>query len=58
MPNDVLVAIDKTLVKGGTMGQVWSLLGGSPGEERELEFSRGGKKFTVKAVVRRFLATH
>jgi hypothetical protein len=55
-PNDVLVSIDQTLVKGGTMGQVWSLLGGSPGEERELELSRGGKKFMVKATVRRFLA--
>jgi hypothetical protein len=57
IPNDVLISVDKTLVKGGTMGQVWSLLSGSPGEERELELSRDGKKFTVKAVVRRFLET-
>jgi hypothetical protein len=57
MPNDVLVAIDKTLAKGGTMGQVWSLLSGDPGEERELELTRDGKKLTVKATVRRFLGT-
>lgn len=55
-PNDLLVSVDQTPVKGGTMGQVWSLLSGSPGDERELEIKRGEKKFTVKATVRRFLA--
>jgi hypothetical protein len=55
-PNDLLVSVEQTPVKGGTMGQVWSLLGGSPGDERELEVKRGEKKFTVKATVRRFLA--
>lgn len=54
-PGDVLVSIDKVPAKGGTMGQVWSLLGGSPGEARTLVLERAGKQFTVRATVRRFL---
>jgi hypothetical protein len=53
---DVLVAIDKVPAKGGTMGQVWSLLSGSPGDVRTLTLERAGKEFTVKATVHRFLA--
>jgi hypothetical protein len=53
---DVLVAIDKVPAKGGTMGQVWSLLGGSPGEVRTLTLDRSGKQFTVEATVHRFLS--
>ncbi|MBZ5703829.1 MAG: hypothetical protein LAN63_00580 [Acidobacteriia bacterium] len=53
---DVLVAIDKVPAKGGTMGQVWSLLSGSPGEVRTLTLDRAGKQFTVKATVYRFLS--
>lgn len=55
-PGDVLVAIDKVPAKGGTMGQVWSLLGGSPGEVRTLTLDRDGKQFTAKATVHRFLS--
>ncbi len=47
--NDVLVMIDKVPAKGGTMGQTWSLLGGSPGDTRVLTLERDGKKFTVNA---------
>jgi hypothetical protein len=52
---DVLVAIDKVPAKGSTMGQIWSLLGGDPGETRVLTLERDGKQFTVNAAVRRFL---
>ena len=55
-PGDVLLTIDDTPVKGGTMGQVWSLLGGGPGDTRTLVFERDGKPFTIKATVRAFLA--
>ena len=54
-PGDVLIDIDKVPAKGGTMGQVWSLLSGSPGDERVLTLEREGKQFTVKATVHRFL---
>lgn len=53
---DVLLTIDDTPPKGGTMGQVWSLLGGAHGDTRTLVFEREGKTFTVKATVRGFLA--
>jgi hypothetical protein len=52
---DVLVAIDKVPAKESTMGQIWSLLGGDPGETRVLTLERDGKQFTVNATVRRFL---
>jgi hypothetical protein len=52
---DVLIAIDKVPAKGSTMGQIWSLLGGDPGETRVLTLERDGKQFTVNATVRRFL---
>ena len=52
---DVLVAIDKVPAKGSTMGQIWSLLGGDPGETRVLTLAHDGKQFTVNATVRRFL---
>jgi hypothetical protein len=52
---DVLVAIDKVPTKGSTMGQIWSLLGGDPGERRVLTLERDGKQFTVNSTVRRFL---
>jgi len=52
---DALVAIDKVPAKGSTMGQIWSLLGGDPGETRVLTLERDGKQFTVNATVRRFL---
>lgn len=53
---DRLVAVDSTPVKGGTMGQVWSMLEGQPGQERKLTIERAGKQFMVLAPVRHFLA--
>lgn len=55
-PGDVLLSIDQTPPTGGTMGQAWSLLGGSPGDVRTLVLERAGKQFTVKATVHRFLS--
>ncbi len=52
---DLLVMIDKVPAKGSTMGQIWSLLGGDPGETRVLTLERDGKQFTVNSTVRRFL---
>lgn len=52
---DLLVTIDKVPATGSTMGQIWSLLGGDPGETRVLTLGRDGKPFTVNATVRRFL---
>jgi hypothetical protein len=56
-PGDVLVAIDKVPAASGTMGQVWSLLGGRPGDVRTLTLDREGKQYTVKATVHRFLSS-
>jgi C-terminal processing protease CtpA/Prc len=53
--DDHLVAVDGIPIPGATMGQVWSMLGGSPGTERTLTIERGGKQFTVVAKVRHFL---
>jgi predicted aspartyl protease len=53
---DVLVGVDGAPATGATMGQVWSLLGGTPGQVRTLTLEREGKRFTVDAPVRRFLA--
>ena len=52
---DYLAAVDGTLVHGSTMGQVWLMLGGSPGQERTLTIKRGGEQFTVSAKVQHFL---
>lgn len=52
---DVLVSIDKVPAKESTAGQLWSLLGGDPGETRVIVLERDGKPFTVNATVRRFL---
>jgi Aspartyl protease len=53
---DFLVAINDIPVQGSTMGQVWSLLGGTPGQERKLTIERAGKQFVVAATVQHFLA--
>ena len=53
---DVLVGVDGAPATGATMGQVWSLLGGTPGTTRMLTLERDGKRFSVDATVRRFLA--
>jgi hypothetical protein len=52
---DHLVAVDGIPVPGSTMGQVWSLLEGTPGQERKLTIERGGKQLTVAAKVQHFL---
>jgi hypothetical protein len=52
---DHLVAVDGIPVPGSTMGQVWSMLGGSPGTERVLTVERGGRKFSVVAKMQHFL---
>lgn len=53
---DRLIAVDGIPVANSTMGQVWSMLGGSPGQERQLTIQRSGKELTVMATVRHFLA--
>jgi hypothetical protein len=52
---DVLLGVDGAPATGATMGQVWSLLGGSPGQTRTLTLERDGKRLSVDAVVHRFL---
>jgi hypothetical protein len=54
-PGDSLIAVNDTAVRGATMGQVWSLLGGTPGQERTLTIERAGRQFTVVAQVQHFL---
>ena len=53
---DHLVAVDGIPAAGATMGQVWAMLGGTPGQERRLTIERGGKQFAVAAKVQHFLA--
>ena len=55
LPGDHLEAVDDIPVHGATMGQVWSMLGGTPGQERRLTIERGGKTLTVVAKVQHFL---
>ncbi len=52
---DQLLAVDGIPVAGSTMGQVWLMLGGSPGKERTLTLARSGSQFTVVATVQHFL---
>jgi C-terminal processing protease CtpA/Prc len=52
---DLLISVDKIPTPGSTMGQVWSMLEGMPGQERKLTLERGGKQFTVAAKVQHFL---
>ncbi|MGA2856997.1 MAG: hypothetical protein ABSE40_09015 [Candidatus Sulfotelmatobacter sp.] len=54
-PGDHLAAVDNIPVRGSTMGQVWSMLGGTPGQERKLTIERGGKELVVAAKVQHFL---
>jgi len=55
-PGDHLVAVNGIPVGGSTMGQVWAMLGGTPGQERRLTIERGGRQFTVISKVQHFLA--
>lgn len=52
---DHLVAVDGIPVQGSTMGQVWNMLRGTPGQERKLTIERGGRQFSVAPTVRHFL---
>ena len=52
---DQLAAVDDTSIANLTLGQVWSLLEGSPGQERKLTVARADKQFTVVAKVQHFL---
>jgi hypothetical protein len=52
---DHLAAVDGIPVADSTLGQVWSLLEGSPGQERKLTIARAGKQFTVVAQAQHFL---
>jgi hypothetical protein len=53
---DHLFGVNGIPVAGSTMGQVWAMLGGTPGQERRLTVERAGKQFTVAATVQHFLA--
>lgn len=53
---DELAAVDSIPVHGSTMGQVWAMLGGTPGQERRLTIERAGKEIIVPAKVQHFLA--
>lgn len=55
-PGDRLEAVNDIEVRGATMGQVWSMLGGTPGQEKKLTLKRGQKEFTVMAEIQHFLA--
>ncbi len=52
---DHLAAVDGIPVPDSTQGQVWSLLEGTPGQERKLTIERAGKQLMVAAKVRHFL---
>jgi hypothetical protein len=52
---DLLIAVDNIPAPGSTMGQVWSMLEGMPGQERKLTLERGGNQITVAAKVQHFL---
>lgn len=54
-PGDVLLEVDGVPVQGATMGRVFGLLGGRPGEPRVLALDRDGRRLSVKAWVLRFL---
>ena len=52
---DRLVAVNRLPVEGSTMGQVWSMLGGTPGQQKQLTVERAGKDLSVLAQVKHFL---
>jgi hypothetical protein len=52
---DHLEAVNDLSVRGGTMGQVWSMLGATTGQEKKLTIERAGKEFIVIAKVQHFL---
>jgi hypothetical protein len=52
---DHLIAVNGLPVQGVTMGQVWSMLGGTPGQDKKLTIERAGKEYAVSAKVQHFL---
>ena len=52
---DSLIAVNDISVLQSTLGQVWAMLGGMPGQERRLTIRRGGKEFVLTAQVQHFL---
>ena len=52
---DQLLAVNGIPVHGVTMGQIWSMLGGTPGQEKKLTVERSGKSVLVEASIRHFL---
>jgi hypothetical protein len=54
-PGDHLVAVDGIPVRGSTLGQVWAMLGGTPGQDRKLTIEREGRQLTMAAQVQHFL---
>ena len=54
-PGDQLEAVNDIPVHGMTMGQVWAMLGGTPGQEKKLTVERGGKAFNVAGNIEHFL---
>jgi hypothetical protein len=52
---DHLEAVNDLSVRGATMGQVWSILGATSGQEKKLIIERRGKEFSVTAKVQHFL---
>ena len=54
-PGDHLVSVDGIPIPDSTMGQAWSLLEGSPAQERKLVVERDGKQIAVTAQVQHFL---
>lgn len=52
---DELIAVDNIPVHVSTMGQVWAMLGGTPGQERKVTIDRAGKQFVAPAKVQHFL---
>jgi hypothetical protein len=52
---DHLLAVNDLTVRGLTMGQVWSMLRGTPSQEKKLTIERAGQEFTVTAIVQHFL---
>ena len=52
---DHLEAVNDLPVRGITMGQVWSMLGGTPGREKKLTIERGGKALSLTAKVQHIL---
>ena len=55
-PGDHLFAVNDIPVRGSTMGQLWSMLGGTPGQGRKLTIERAGQRFSGVAAVQHFLA--